>query len=91
MRIKENTGIVYVEESMCVGCKCCIYACPWSAPQWNPETGKVVKCDYCVDRVADGLKPACVTVCTTHCLHFGLADEMPEVRRERYARAVAEL
>ena len=66
-------GIVFVEESLCVGCKTCMSACPWGAPQWNPETGKVVKCDYCKDRVDAGLKPACATICTTHCLHFGKA------------------
>ena len=60
-------------------------------PQWNPEKGKVVKCDYCMDRVDLGLKPACVTICTTHCLHFGRPEEVPQVRRERYAKAMATL
>jgi Fe-S-cluster-containing dehydrogenase component len=73
-----------------VGCKACITACPWSLPQWNAETGKVVKCDYCMDRVDQGLKPACVTVCMTHCLEFGEnVPDMVQVRRERHARAVA--
>jgi Fe-S-cluster-containing dehydrogenase component len=66
-------------------------ACPWGAPQWNPETGKVVKCDYCMDRIDQGLKPVCVTVCTTQCLNFGRANELPAVRRERYAQAMAAL
>jgi Fe-S-cluster-containing dehydrogenase component len=64
-------------------------ACPWGAPQWNPETGKVIKCDYCMDRIDQGLKPACVTKCVTQCLHFEEAGEMPHLRRERYAREVA--
>ena len=91
MQKREKDGIVFVDSTLCVGCKSCMSACPWGAPQWNPETGKVVKCDYCMERLDRGDKPACVTVCTSHCLQFSRAEEMPEVRRERYARAVADL
>ncbi len=91
MRRRPQDGIVYVDHSLCVGCKTCISACPWGAPQWNPEIGKVVKCDYCMDRIDQGLKPACVTVCTTHCLKFGQTEHMPFIKRERYAKAMASL
>jgi Fe-S-cluster-containing dehydrogenase component len=90
MRRREQDGIVYVDSSLCVGCKSCITACPWGAPQWNPLTGKVVKCDYCMDRVDQGLKPACVTKCVTHCLHFGEAQKPDTTRRERFAQAVGD-
>jgi Fe-S-cluster-containing dehydrogenase component len=91
MQKRSKDGIVFVDSNLCVGCKSCMSACPWGAPQWNSETGKVVKCDYCMERVDAGLKPACVTICTTHCLHFEEAEKMPAIRRERYARNVAEL
>ena len=91
MQKRSQDGIVYVAPDLCVGCKSCMSACPWGAPQWNSETGKVIKCDFCINRVDAGLKPACVTVCTTHCLHFEKADEMPNIRRERYAKTVADL
>jgi Fe-S-cluster-containing dehydrogenase component len=91
MQKRVKDGIVFVDHNLCVGCKACITACPWGAPQWNQELGKVVKCDYCKDRVDMGLKPACVTVCTSHCLSFGIAEELPNVRRERHAMAVAGL
>lgn len=89
MQKRAKDGIVFADPELCVGCKMCMAACPWGAPQWNHETGKVVKCDYCMDRIDQGLKPACVTVCTTHCLHFAEASEVPQIRRERYARAIA--
>ena len=91
MRKRPQDGIVYVEHSLCVGCKTCVTACPWGAPQWNPETGKVVKCDYCKDRIDAGLKPACATICTTHCLHFGKVEDMTQIRRERHAKVIASL
>lgn len=91
MQRRPEDGIVFVDPELCVGCKTCMSACPWGAPQWNSETGKVVKCDYCMDRLALGLKPACVTVCTTRCLVFGDTDSLPGIRRERYAQAMAGL
>ncbi|HHB76267.1 MAG TPA: 4Fe-4S ferredoxin, partial [Desulfobulbus sp.] len=44
--------------------------CPWGVPQLNQEKNKMVKCDFCVDRVDNGLKPVCVTKCTTQALRF---------------------
>ncbi|MCS7279054.1 MAG: 4Fe-4S binding protein [Thermodesulfobacteriaceae bacterium] len=67
---REKDGIVFIESSLCNGCKECIEACPWKIPQFNPTTKKVVKCDYCKDRVDQGLEPACVTKCTTHALKW---------------------
>lgn len=91
MQRRATDGIVFVDPSLCVGCKSCIAACPWGAPQWQPEIGKVVKCNYCMDRIDRGLKPACVTICPTHCLHFGKVEEMTQIRRERHAHQVASL
>jgi Fe-S-cluster-containing dehydrogenase component len=39
-----------------------------------------------MERVDAGLQPACVTKCVTGCLSFGPANELPDPRRERYAR-----
>ncbi|MBA4393387.1 MAG: 4Fe-4S ferredoxin [Desulfobacca sp.] len=90
MQKRSKDGIVFVEPDLCVGCKSCITACPWGAPQWNPETGKVIKCDYCRDRIDVGLKPACVTKCLTQCLDFGPStNEAIKQKRDRFAKAVA--
>ncbi len=85
MQRREQDGIVFVEEGACVGCKACITACPWSVPQWNPETGKVGKCDLCKDRIDEGLEPACVTKCTTGCLTFTTPAEASQIRRQEFA------
>lgn len=85
MKKRPGDGIVFVDESLCVGCKSCIYACPWGAPQFDLSKGKVVKCDYCKDRLDKGLRPACVTICISHCLSFGPADDLEDKRRMRYA------
>lgn len=68
--VKRADGIVYVDQEKCIGCMACAGACPWDIPQFNPDTGKAVKCDYCIERIDRGLQPACVTKCTTHALKF---------------------
>lgn len=85
MRRRAKDGIVYVEESACVGCKVCITACPWSVPQWNPDTGKVGKCDLCMDRIDQGLEPACVGKCTTGCLKLTTPAQASETTRQAFA------
>jgi Fe-S-cluster-containing dehydrogenase component len=43
-----------------------------------------------MDRVDQGLEPACVTKCVTKCLHFGKPSLKSQSRRERHARQVAD-
>ncbi|MBP8646642.1 MAG: 4Fe-4S binding protein [Syntrophobacteraceae bacterium] len=90
MQKRSHDGIVFVDQALCVGCKACISACPWGAPQWNPGTGTVIKCDYCKDRIDRGLDPACVTGCTTAALRWVPPAESSRMRREFFARALAE-
>ena len=87
---KRDDGIVFVDHEECVGCKACIRACPWGAPQWDPENDTIVKCDFCMDRLDQGLQPACVTVCITGAISFGKLSELPQTRRERHAKIVAQ-
>src|SRR5512139_1342488 len=75
MQKRAKDGIVFIDFSLCVGCKSCITACPWGVPQWDRTTGKAVKCDYCRDRVDRGLQPACVTKCTAHALKWVTPEE----------------
>ncbi|MBF0201461.1 MAG: 4Fe-4S binding protein [Desulfamplus sp.] len=91
MQQRSRDGVVFVDSDLCVGCKTCISACPWGAPQWNHNRGKVEKCDYCKDRLDQGLDPACVSTCTAHCLKFGRVEDMTQIRRERHARYIASL
>jgi formate dehydrogenase iron-sulfur subunit len=57
------TGIVLHSAEACIGCQYCVWNCPYSVPQFNPERGVVGKCDMCHGRLSDGLEPACVNAC----------------------------
>ncbi len=68
MQKRASDGIVLLDSSKCVNCRMCISTCPYGAVQWDSENKEPVKCDLCYERIDDGLKPACVTLCTTQCL-----------------------
>jgi Fe-S-cluster-containing dehydrogenase component len=67
-------GIVMVTKNQCIGCKACMAACPYDARFTHPR-GYVSKCTFCEHRVTQGKDPACVSVCPTHCMHFGDVDD----------------
>ncbi len=85
MQKRSKDGIVFVDDDLCVGCKACMKACPWGVPQWNSATGKVGKCDLCMDRIDQGLQPACVTKCTTGSIKFMTPQAASEKRRRDFA------
>ncbi|MBI3393122.1 MAG: dimethyl sulfoxide reductase anchor subunit [Nitrospirae bacterium] len=70
------TGAVIVDSETCIGCKYCTFVCPYNAPVFDPRRGSVSKCNFCVDRQAEGLDPACVAACLGHALTFGPLGEM---------------
>jgi anaerobic dimethyl sulfoxide reductase subunit B (iron-sulfur subunit) len=65
---KEEHGIVAVDPERCMGCQYCAWACPYGAPQLDPATGVMTKCDLCRDRLAEDRAPACVAACPTRVL-----------------------
>lgn len=81
---KGEDGIVSVDPDKCVGCRFCEWACPYSAPQFNPEAGVMSKCDFCADYLAEGKDPACVAACPSRVLKFG---EIEDLRAEYGDRA----
>jgi len=78
---QRSDGIVLFNQELCIGCKACIEACPFGAPQYNSEKDIVRACNLCVERVDRGLKPSCVHHCPTNALYFGdcnvFASKMP--------------
>jgi len=85
---QRTDGIVEINPSLCTGCKACIEACPFGAPQLNPETDTVEWCTMCVHRVDKGLEPACVLACPTGAIDFGNTNRLSELKREKYAQSL---
>lgn len=71
---KTVSGPVIYHENICIGCRYCILACPFSVPKYewdNALMPRVGKCDFCADRQAKDQSPACVASCPTGALKFG--------------------
>ena len=68
--VQRGDGIVYIDESKCIGCGYCNWACPYGVPQYNPELGHMTKCNFCYEDIDAGLSPACVAACPMRVLDF---------------------
>lgn len=71
----ERTGAVIIHDDLCIGCRYCSWVCPYDAPRFNEGRGVMQKCTLCTHRLADGLSPACVSLCPTGALRLGAFDE----------------
>lgn len=76
MQKDEDTGIVWTDHEVCIGCKTCATVCPYDAPTYDEEAGYMLKCDLCKDEIAAGGKPICVTGCPMRALDFGTREDM---------------
>ncbi len=81
--VVREDGIVYIDSEKCMGCGYCAWACPYSAPRYNPGVRHMTKCNFCADNIDAGLPPACVAACPMRVLDFvkvedvELADKIP--------------
>ncbi len=77
---EEKYGAVLVNADKCQGTRKCWKACPYGAPQFEGDKPgmKMSKCNMCIDRMEQGLKPICVLSCSMRALEFGPLDEMKE-------------
>jgi tetrathionate reductase subunit B len=70
-----DDGVVLIDEKLCVGCKYCMYACPYDARIFDRHRGVADKCWLCLDWVLAGGEPACVQACVPGARLFGRLDD----------------
>lgn len=76
MQKDPDTGIVWTDHDVCIGCRSCEKACPYHAPSFLEEEGYMGKCDFCKDQLERGEDPYCVRTCALCALRYGDIDEL---------------
>ncbi len=87
---RRKDGIVDIDSTLCIGCRRCEAACPYGAPQFDPESLIVKKCNLCVDEIDAGRKPYCVMACMMRVLDIGPVDQLREGTFDTKARGPGE-
>jgi carbon-monoxide dehydrogenase iron sulfur subunit len=72
-----STGIVTINETLCVRCLMCFLACPLGGITVSAGQGYPIKCDLC------GGEPKCVAACNYGALRFVNAATANSLRRRR--------
>ncbi len=87
--VQYENGIVDFDQDKCIGCQYCIAGCPFDIPRFDTKTKKVYKCTMCVDRVSNGLEPACVKACPTGSIQFGTKEDIVRRAEEKVEKLKA--
>ncbi|MDI6704250.1 MAG: 4Fe-4S dicluster domain-containing protein [bacterium] len=94
--IRTDEGFVVFNQKECIGCGTCVSVCPFNVPHLDGGIGegKSKKCFGCMDRVSNGLEPACAKACPTGAIRFGDRKELlslaHKVQREKKVRIYGE-
>jgi Fe-S-cluster-containing dehydrogenase component len=84
---KREYGIVSYDVDYCIGCRYCEVACPFGVPkfEWTKAAPRMVKCELCNHRIAQGRIPACAEVCPRRAVIYGTREGLLREAKARLA------
>jgi formate dehydrogenase iron-sulfur subunit len=84
---KTASGPVLYDAAICLGCRYCVQACPFSVPkyEWTALVPRVRKCNFCADRLARGKINACAEACPYDATIAGDREALLQEARARLA------
>ena len=84
---KLPNGPVVYDSDKCIGCRYCMYACPFGVPtfEWSKQLSLIAKCDSCANLVKEGQPTACSKACPVNAIQFGKRTELLTMAHQRIA------
>ncbi len=79
--ISDEGVVQQADPTRCIGCRNCVYACPFGVPKFDVAAKLMKKCNLCYDRTVQGLQPWCTQVCPTDSIWYGEYEEFESRRR----------
>ena len=73
---KNQDGVVILDDTACNSCRKCSEKCPYDAIETSLFTGQTEKCDFCYERVVNGLLPVCAMSCMGKAFIFGDINDL---------------
>src|SRR5947209_10450372 len=73
--VSQDGVVQSADETRCIYCENCGYACPFGVPKFNVAGHYMQKCNLCYDRTSQGKGPMCATVCPTQAIFYGTYEE----------------
>lgn len=80
----KDTGAVVIDQGLCIGCRLCMFNCPYGAIDYDAASGALIKCDLC------GGDPACVKYCSVQAITYVEPARAGEILRAAEANKVRE-
>ncbi|NOX33213.1 MAG: 4Fe-4S dicluster domain-containing protein [Deltaproteobacteria bacterium] len=84
-RDTQTGAVIYTKVTRNLDADEIIGSCPYNIPR-KAQDNTLAKCDLCSDRVHNGLKPACVTVCPSGAMQFGDRDRILSIAKKRLGK-----
>jgi len=95
-RTYNHLGHVAINKERCIGCGRCTEYCPFNVPRLGqhgasprfpvkrgPARLVSYSCIFCMDRLEDGLPPACAKACPTGAIRFGDLTDLVVLGQDR--------
>jgi Fe-S-cluster-containing dehydrogenase component len=85
----EEYNAIILNQDDCIGCRECLMACPFGALAVD-SSGKMIKCDLCVDRLGKGENPSCVDSCPQEILKYIDEQEYSDALKQEHVEQIVE-
>jgi Fe-S-cluster-containing dehydrogenase component len=82
---KTEEGPIIWRGNKCMGCRFCMLSCPFDIPKFEYDSAnpRITKCTMCYERILEGEKPACVSICPNESIIYGKRSVLLDEAKRR--------